>query len=176
MHDTQQGDTIVLCGLEGPIVTTVRSLLMPEPLKELRVKNAYTTFKEIEAAQGVKIAAKDLDKAVREREGREGGGVSSQPAPSLLAASTVSPLAPNHTVTTSFHISYRLPGVGRWNAPACGAQQRRGGNSQGGAGGSSGRGPQERQDGGRRRLRPGWWPAAKARHAPAVARRSPLAF
>ena len=55
-------------------MTTVRSLLMPEPLKELRVKNAYTTFKEIEAAQGVKIAAKDLDKAVREREGREGGG------------------------------------------------------------------------------------------------------
>lgn len=59
-----EGDTIVLCGLEGAIVTTVRSLLMPEPLKELRVKNAYTTYKEIRAAQGVKISARDLDKAV----------------------------------------------------------------------------------------------------------------
>lgn len=36
----QEGDRVVLAGLEGPICTTVRSLLMPEPLKELRVKNA----------------------------------------------------------------------------------------------------------------------------------------
>lgn len=29
----KEGDTIVLAGLEGPIVTQIRSLLMPEPLK-----------------------------------------------------------------------------------------------------------------------------------------------
>jgi translation initiation factor 5B len=59
-----EGDTIVSSGLDGPIVTVVRSLLMPAPLKEMRVKNSYNSYKEIRAAQGVKIAAKDLEKSV----------------------------------------------------------------------------------------------------------------
>ena len=59
-----EGDTIVLAGIEGPIVTQVRALLMPQPLKELRVKNQYVTHKEIIGAQGVKIAAKELEKAL----------------------------------------------------------------------------------------------------------------
>ncbi|KAK6619541.1 hypothetical protein RUM43_012298 [Polyplax serrata] len=59
-----EGDTIVLAGTEGPIVTQIRSLLMPQPMKELRVKNAYIEYKEVKAAQGVKIAAKDLEKAI----------------------------------------------------------------------------------------------------------------
>ncbi|CAK8696854.1 unnamed protein product [Clavelina lepadiformis] len=58
------GNTIVLAGVEGPIVTHVKGLLMPQPLKELRVKNPYDKFNEIKAAQGVKILAKDLDKAL----------------------------------------------------------------------------------------------------------------
>lgn len=60
----REGETMILAGTEGPIVTQIRSLLMPQPLKELRVKNAYLEYKEIKAAQGVKIAAKDLDKAI----------------------------------------------------------------------------------------------------------------
>ncbi|CAM9453307.1 unnamed protein product [Lampetra fluviatilis] len=60
----REGETIVLAGVEGPIVTQIRGLLMPQPLKELRVKNQYEKFKEVVAAQGVKIIAKDLEKAL----------------------------------------------------------------------------------------------------------------
>lgn len=60
----REGDTIILAGTEGPIVTQIRSLLLPKPLKEIRVKGQYDEFKEIAAAQGVKIAARDLEKAI----------------------------------------------------------------------------------------------------------------
>ncbi|CAB3992362.1 eukaryotic translation initiation factor 5B [Paramuricea clavata] len=59
-----ESQTIVLGGIHGPIITQIRALLMPQPLKELRVKNQYKEFKEIEAAQGVKITGKELDKAL----------------------------------------------------------------------------------------------------------------
>ncbi|KAK9915050.1 hypothetical protein WJX75_004126 [Coccomyxa subellipsoidea] len=59
-----EGATIVLCGMNGPIVTNIRSLLTPHPLKELRVKGSYLHHKEIQAAQGVKIAAQNLESAI----------------------------------------------------------------------------------------------------------------
>ncbi|KAJ1847190.1 eukaryotic translation initiation factor 5B, partial [Coemansia sp. RSA 2703] len=59
-----EGDRIVVCGLNGPIVTTVRALLTPQPMRELRVKSAYQHHKSIKAAMGVKIAAPDLEKAI----------------------------------------------------------------------------------------------------------------
>ncbi|KAG8936684.1 hypothetical protein FRC02_000142 [Tulasnella sp. 418] len=60
----REGDRIVVCGLNGPIVTQVRALLTPQPLRELRIKSAYVHHKEVKAALGVKIAAPDLEKAI----------------------------------------------------------------------------------------------------------------
>src|SRR3989344_3755428 len=58
-------DTLVIGGLEKPIVTKVRALLEPEPLTEMRVKKAkFRNVREVSAATGVKIAAPGLDGAV----------------------------------------------------------------------------------------------------------------
>ncbi|KVH98634.1 Elongation factor, GTP-binding domain-containing protein [Cynara cardunculus var. scolymus] len=66
-----EGDEIVVCGFQasantllGPIHTSIRSLLTPHPMKELRVKGAYIHHKEIKAAQGIKITAQNLEHAV----------------------------------------------------------------------------------------------------------------
>ncbi|KAI8905156.1 translation initiation factor 5B [Gorgonomyces haynaldii] len=59
-----EGDKIVVCGIDGPIVTQIRALLTPQPMRELRVKSAYVHHKSIKAAMGVKISAPDLEKAI----------------------------------------------------------------------------------------------------------------
>jgi len=58
-------DTIVIGGMDEPIVTKVRALLEPKPLSEMRdTSSKFVSVKQVVAATGVKIAAPDLDKAI----------------------------------------------------------------------------------------------------------------
>ena len=61
IHDS---DTIVVCGMNGPIVTPIRALLTTPSMKELRIKSDYVKNKTIKAAMGVKISAQNLEGAV----------------------------------------------------------------------------------------------------------------
>ncbi|KAK5582860.1 hypothetical protein RB653_004449 [Dictyostelium firmibasis] len=59
-----EGDKIVVSGFNGPIETSIRSLLTPPPLRESRVKSTFINHKSIRAAMGIKIVAPGLEKAV----------------------------------------------------------------------------------------------------------------
>lgn len=58
------GDKIILCGFNGPIITSIRALLTPHPMKEMRVKNEYDHHKELQASMGIKVCANDLENAL----------------------------------------------------------------------------------------------------------------
>jgi translation initiation factor 5B len=57
-------DQIVVGGLSEPIVTDVRALLKPKPLAEIRTEREFEQVDSVVAADGVKIAAPDLDDAM----------------------------------------------------------------------------------------------------------------
>jgi translation initiation factor 5B len=60
-----KGDTIVVGGIPEPVVTHVRSLLMPRPLEEIRVSSAeLVPIDEVAAAAGVRVVAPNLENAV----------------------------------------------------------------------------------------------------------------
>ena len=58
------GDKIVIGGLLGPIKTTVKIILLPKPMKDMRVKCEFDTFDEISGAIGVKLFCPDLENAL----------------------------------------------------------------------------------------------------------------
>jgi len=61
----KQGDKIMVCGLNGdPILTNIKSILMPPAATELRVKSEYSQVKQVKAAMGCKIDAPNIDDAV----------------------------------------------------------------------------------------------------------------
>ena len=61
----RKGDTIVLGGVEKPIVTRVRALLMPKPLDEMRSpEDRFMQMDEVKAAAGVLIATPKIEGVV----------------------------------------------------------------------------------------------------------------
>ncbi|RLF24404.1 MAG: translation initiation factor IF-2 [Thermoprotei archaeon] len=61
----RKGDLIVVGGLQGPIVTKIRSLLMPKPMDEMRSpEDRFLSVEEVSAAAGVKVVAQGLEGAV----------------------------------------------------------------------------------------------------------------
>jgi translation initiation factor 5B len=60
----EEGDRIVVGGLDGPIVTEVRAILRPQALSEIRTEKQFERLEQVEAASGVKLAAPDLDDAM----------------------------------------------------------------------------------------------------------------
>jgi len=61
----KQGDRIAVATREKVITTTIRSLLLPAPLEEIRdTSKKFKPVKEVYAAAGVKIAGVDLDDVI----------------------------------------------------------------------------------------------------------------
>jgi len=57
------GDKIAIGGKEAPFITTIRALLKPKPLDEIRdPTDRFDSVKECKAACGIKIAAPELEK------------------------------------------------------------------------------------------------------------------
>ncbi len=60
-----EGDMIVIGGLEGPVITKIRSLLKPAPLMATREKGCkFSRVKSVTAAAGIKISCSNLETVV----------------------------------------------------------------------------------------------------------------
>jgi translation initiation factor aIF-2/yIF-2 len=60
----REGDRVMVCTLAGPVVTHIRSLATPHPLRELRVKGDYLMHKQLRGSMGIKLCAHGLEEAV----------------------------------------------------------------------------------------------------------------
>lgn len=58
------GDEIVVAGANGCIVTKIRSLLKPRPMKEILIEDRFERVKSVTAAAGIKLSAPNLDDVI----------------------------------------------------------------------------------------------------------------
>jgi translation initiation factor 5B len=61
--EMKRGDWLIIGGKQ-PIVTKIKALLKPPPLRELRIEKQFENVDYVYAAAGIKIAAPDLEKAI----------------------------------------------------------------------------------------------------------------
>jgi translation initiation factor 5B len=61
--EIKKGDWLIVGGKE-PIITKVKTLMKPRPLKEIRVEKQFEYIDYVSAASGVKIAAPNLDSVI----------------------------------------------------------------------------------------------------------------
>jgi translation initiation factor 5B len=61
--EIKKGDWMIIGGKE-PIVTKIKALLKPRPLKEMRVEKQFENIDYVSAAAGIKISAPGLDNVV----------------------------------------------------------------------------------------------------------------
>jgi translation initiation factor 5B len=60
-----KSDRIVVGGVEGPLVTKIRAILLPKPLQEIRdPEDKYLTVDKVVAAAGLKVLASGLEGAI----------------------------------------------------------------------------------------------------------------
>ncbi|MEM4798893.1 MAG: translation initiation factor IF-2, partial [Sulfolobales archaeon] len=61
----RRGDLFVTAGVEGPIRSRVRALLLPKPLDEMRAPtDRFLSIESVYAASGVKIVAPDVESSI----------------------------------------------------------------------------------------------------------------
>jgi translation initiation factor 5B len=58
------GDEVMLASPDGVVVTKIRSLLAPRPLREIRVEDRFDRVKTVVAAAGIKVSAPNLEQVV----------------------------------------------------------------------------------------------------------------
>ena len=58
------GDEIAAATQDGPIITKVRSLLKPRPMKEILIEDRFERVKSVTAAAGIKLTAPDLEEVI----------------------------------------------------------------------------------------------------------------
>jgi len=61
--EIKRGDWLIVGGKE-PVVTKIKALLKPYPLREIRVEKKFENIDHVPAAAGVKIAAPNLDEVI----------------------------------------------------------------------------------------------------------------
>jgi translation initiation factor 5B len=58
----RKGETIVIGGKEGAVVTKIRAILLPKPLDEIRdPREKFTPVERVSAASGIKISAPNIE-------------------------------------------------------------------------------------------------------------------